>query len=134
MTFRRRRLTTRQREDLYERERAKAVANERGEFPICNICDQPVVACQTWDESHHPAFPHALGGTDTGVAHTRCNRRHGAEVVVPQVARSKRQFKMARDINRSRNPLPGGRDDPRRRTVAGLVVDRATGEPWRTRR
>lgn len=134
MTFRRRRLTTRQREELYERERQKAIAAGRGEFPICNICDCAIMVCQTWDESHHPAFPHALGGTDTGVAHERCNRRHGAEVVVPQVARANRQFKMARDLHRSRNPLPGGRDDPRRRTMAGQVVNRATGEPWSPRR
>ncbi len=35
---------------------------------------------------------------------------------------------------RSRSPLPGGRDDPRKKTMAGAVVDRVTGEPWRARR
>lgn len=29
-----------------------------------------------------------------------------------------------------RNPLPGGRGDPRKRTIYGKVVDRRTGKPW----
>jgi 5-methylcytosine-specific restriction protein A len=30
-----------------------------------------------------------------------------------------------------RNTLPFGRNDLRKKTIAGLVVDRATGMPWR---
>lgn len=127
----RRRLSTKQREDLYEREAAKAVAAGKGEFPICNIpsCGQPIRPGQAWDESHWPT-PRALKGKETGCAHRRCNRDHGAKVVVPALAKEKRQLRRARDIFRSRKPLAGGRDDPRKRTMGGMVVSRETGERW----
>jgi hypothetical protein len=128
---RRRRLSTTAREALYESEALKAAAAGLGEFPICNIpwCQQPIKPGQAWDESHYPR-PHALGGKITGCAHKRCNRDHGNQVVTPIVAKAKRQFRRDRDILRSRKPLPGGRDDPRKRSMAGPVVDRRTGERW----
>ena len=131
MTFPRHRLTTTQRRALYESAVESARAAGR-EHPACNLCPHPILPGQAWDESHVGA-PHALGGTDVGIAHRRCNRIHGAQVVTPMVAKAKRTGDKFRDIKRSRNPIAGGRDDPRKRTMGGQVVDRATGERWGAR-
>lgn len=48
-------------------------------------------------------------------------------------AKNNRERDKFLDIKRSRNPLPGGREDKRKRTMAGQVVDRETGERWGTR-
>jgi hypothetical protein len=127
----RKRLTTTQRRALYETAESAAKAIGR-EHPACNLCPHPILPGQAWDESHEGA-PHALGGTRTGIAHRRCNRIHGAAIVTPMVAKAKRTGDKFRDIKRARNPLPGGVDDPRKRTMGGEVVDRETGERWGTR-
>lgn len=124
----RRRLSGKQRELLYEREAAKAEAAGRGGDPICNICQMPIRQGDAWDESHVPHKPRALGGTETGVGHRRCNRDHGAKVVTPLVAAIKRKRKKFLDIWRSSHPMPGGKDSDRYRKVDGTVVMRATGE------
>lgn len=50
---------------------------------------------------------------------------------LPAIAEAKSRGDRHRGIEiPSRNPLPGGRDDPRKRTMAGVVVDRATGAKW----
>lgn len=84
----------------------------------------------------HEGAPDALGGKVVGIAHKRCNWLHGIKVITPMVAKAKREYDGHRGIKVSRNPLPGGKDDPlnRKRTVNGRVVDRTTGEPWRPRR
>jgi hypothetical protein len=124
----RRRLTTTQRRALYDA--AVKVAREAGkEFPDCNLCRLPIRPGEQWEESH-VGRPAAFGGTDSGVGHRRCNRKHGSQVVVPMVAKAKRTGDKFLDIKRTRTPLPGGRDDPRKRTMAGVVVDRKTGERW----
>ena len=87
-----------------------------GEYPNCNLCGLPARPGQKWDESHEGA-PHALGGATTGIAHRRCNRRHGSEVVTPMVADAKRQYDKHRGIHVSRSPMPGGREVPRKRTM-----------------
>lgn len=74
--------------------------------------------------------PHTFKGVATGVAHARCNLDYWAKVEAPMVAKAKRQYDRHRGIKVSRNPLPGGRDDPRKKTMDGRVVDRATGELW----
>ncbi len=131
MRLRRDRLTTTQRRALYETavDDARAAGSEH---PACNLCPHPILPGQLWDVSHEGA-PAALGGTCTGLAHRRCNRIHGAEIVTPMVAKAKRTGDKFRDIKRTRNPLPGGRNDPRKRTMGGEVVDRATGERWGVR-
>lgn len=127
----RHRRTGRQREELYDREADKARAMGRGEHPICNLCDLPVAPGQEWDESH-VGRPAALGGRDVGVAHRRCNRRHGAQVVTPMVAKAKRaRQKHIRAALRSRRPLPGARDSNIKIRMNGPPVDRRTGERWR---
>ena len=130
----RRRLTARQREDLYNREAVKARDSKRGEYPICNLCNLPVTPGQDWDESH-AGRPAALGGTDTGIAHRRCNRIHGATIVTPMVAKAKRtRRKHIRASAKAKHPLPGGRHSPIKITLHNGPVDRQTGEPWRGHR
>lgn len=127
----RRRLTTKQREELWQHEAAKAIADGRGEHPICNLCDQPIAPGTDWDDSHDKHKPHWLGGEPDGIAHRRCNRLHNYTHDTPLYARSERIYKRHMDFKRSRFPLPGGRDDPRKRTIGGLVVERATNLPFR---
>jgi hypothetical protein len=128
---RRSHLTNRQREELWDSECAKATAQGRGEHPICNLCNEPVtVPGDRWHESHNPYLPRAIGGSSDGIAHERCNLHHGHKIATPQVAKAKRVRQKFIGAFRSSRPLPGGRDDPRKKTMDGLV-DRATGEPWR---
>ena len=128
---RRPRLSTTHRRALYNSavEAAKAAGREH---PACNLCPHPILPGEFWDVSHE-GVPAALGGTVVNLAHRRCNRIHGATVVVPMVAKAKRTGDKFRDIKRSRNPIPGGRDDPRKRTMGGEVVNRETGERWGAR-
>lgn len=125
----RRRLSSTARESLWDCECAKASATDRGDFPICNICELPVLPSDRWHESHYPV-PAALDGQITGVAHAACNLRHAAQVDVPMIARVKRMRRRAIGAHVSRRPLPGGRDDPRKKTLDGRVVDRRTGAEW----
>ena|SRR5215468_4489616 len=120
----RRRLTTAQRRAFYK------AAKGDNEYPTCNLCGRPVTVGQAWDVSHEGS-PQALGGTKTGIAHRRCNREHGAKVVTPMVAKAKRGYDGHRGIAVPRCPMAGGRDDPRKRTIDGRVIDRRTGELWR---
>jgi hypothetical protein len=120
----RKRRTTAERREFYEQARGGA------EFPTCNLCPFVVLPGQKWVVSHAPV-PHALGGTKTGVAHKRCNDEHWAKVEAPMLAKVGRQYDKHRGIHVSRSPMPGGKDDSRKRTMDGRVVDRRTGGPWR---
>lgn len=125
------RFNSKKREALWQREQLAAYLAGRGQLPICNICDLPVDPADAWDESHDPALPRALGGKSVAIAHHDCNHRHGAEVVTPLVARCDRVRRKHLGTWRSRFPLPGGRNDPRRRKLSGEVVSRLTGERWK---
>jgi hypothetical protein len=98
------------------------------EFPICNICGLSVFPGQAWDVSHDPqSAPAALGGDAVGIAHRRCNRRHGAVVVTPLVAKIKRiraKHIGAHELGRSRHAMPCGRASPWRKKLSGKVVRR----------
>lgn len=119
----RRRKTTAQRRALYQE------ACGDNEFPICNICGNPV-AGQKWVESHIPV-PHAWNGTETGVAHARCNAEYWAKVEAPMLAKAQRLYDKHHGIHVARQPMAGGKDDPRKRKMDGSVVNRRTGELWR---
>lgn len=129
----RRRLTTTQRRVLYNA--AVDAAHEAGrEHPACNLCPHPILPGQLWDASHDAQKPGWLSGVaPSAIAHRRCNRLWNAQHDTPLFAKTNRQHDKFRDIKRSRQPLPGGRLDSRKRTMAGVVVDRATGERWSTR-
>lgn len=113
----RRRLSSTAREALYDRCRGDAP------YPMCNLCPLPIIPGQEWDESHVGA-PAALGGTDTGVAHRKCNRDHGAKVVTPMVAKAKRGRQKFIGAWVPRTPMRGGRNDTIKRTMSGRVVKR----------
>jgi hypothetical protein len=90
----------------------------------CNLCSMEVIPGDDWDESHLGA-PSALAGRTVGIAHRACNRRHGAEVVTPAVAKAKRQHRNHVGITGpglSRNPLPGGRRSKYKKKMNGEVV------------
>lgn len=119
-TYPRRRLSSSAREELYLRCKGDA------EFPTCNICNFPVDGTrEAWDESHEGA-PSALGGSESGIAHRECNRRHGAEVVTPMVAKAKRGYRKFIGAHRSRYPMACGRDSGRMKKMDGRVVARPT--------
>lgn len=121
LTYRRQRLNNTQRQELYDRCRGLA------DYPTCNICNLLVLPGQDWDESHDPdGPPHCMGGTDTGLAHSRCNREHGAKVVGPMVAKCDRAHQKFTGAYRSRQPMRGGRHDGVKRTMEGRVVARKT--------
>jgi hypothetical protein len=61
---------------------------------------------------------------------TTCWRLKTDRYDLPVIAKVKRQADRHVGIRGSSRPLPGAKDDPRRRTVAGEVVDRETGERW----
>lgn len=126
MTFPRHRLTSKQRQALYESESAKALASGRGEHPICNICNLPVQPGQEWHDSHNKYLPHAAGGERDGIAHARCNLKHNNEHDTPLVAKLKRIAQKHSGAYRSANPMRGSRDHPwqEKQKLNGTVVRR----------
>jgi hypothetical protein len=123
MTFRRR-LTTKQRKALYDSEVEKARAADRGDYPICRLCDLPIMPGSFWNENHEGHKPLWLGGKVDGISHARCNRINNQTYATPLFAKSERVIKKHLDITRSRSPVPGGRDDTIKRTMSGQVVPR----------
>lgn len=124
VTLSRHRLSSAQREALYERCRGTA------EFPCCNIpwCGRPVRPGERWVESHFPV-PHALGGTETGVAHEACNAFYAAQVEVPAIAKAKRVHRRHIGAHVARHPLPCGRNSRFKKTMDGRVVARTPKRP-----
>jgi hypothetical protein len=118
-THRRRGLSSAQREALYDHCRGE------NEFPACNIpwCGRPVTPAERWVESHFPV-PHALGGTETGIAHERCNKLYAERVEVPAIAKCDRVRRRHIGAHVSRFPLPFGRHSKLKRKVGGRVVAR----------
>lgn len=114
LTYPRRRLSSSAREALYDRCRGD------NDFPICNIpgCGLPVTPGQSWVESHFPV-PHALGGTEVGVAHERCNKFFAEQVEVPLIAKAKRGRRKHIGAHVTRHPLPGGRHSKMKFKVGG---------------
>lgn len=126
-----RRLTSKQREQLYDAEALKAHEAGRGELPICNICDLPVDGTtQAWDESHQKHKPRWLGGSVEGIAHRRCNRRHNNQHDTPKFAKSNRQRQrnIGARVSSSRPIVGSIRSGIKKRIDAfARPVDRNTG-------
>lgn len=120
---------TKHRDYLYSRCRNEAGISGLGNYPICNICNQPVLPTDAWDESHAPEHPKALGGKSVAIAHLTCNRDHGAKVVTPMVAKVKRtrdKFLGIKGPGLGRHPMQGGRRSGVTRTMSGEVKPRLT--------
>ncbi len=121
MTFPRR-TSSRQREELWKAEAIKAQASGRGEYPICPLCDLPVMPGSLWDESHEKHKPRWLGGVVDGCAHRRCNRIWNNTHDTPLYAKNERVRKKHLDFKRPDTPLPGGREDYLKKKINGRVV------------
>lgn len=117
--FRRKRLSTTEREQLYDAARPHPEA-----YPICPRCRLPVFSTDRWHAGHELS-PH-LGGRNAAdqVEHARCNLRFAAEVEIPAIAHLERVRQRFIGAFRSRVPLPGGRDDRLRKKIDGTVVRR----------
>jgi 5-methylcytosine-specific restriction protein A len=119
--IRRRKLSTRERSELFEKHAG-----------ICHICNQPIVAGQKWEVSH--IIPLGLGGTDSeenrAPAHKRpCHEFQTRVTDIPAIARAKRTYAKHIGAYRPQRPMPFGLGDRLKRRVDGQVVVRATGEP-----
>lgn len=121
---RRERLNAKQREDLWDAEAAKAVEQERGEYPICKLCDLPITPGSLWHANHQAHKPRWLGGNIDGISHARCNRIHNNTHDTPLYARNERVRKRFMDFTRTAHPLPGGRDDDLKKKINGEVEPR----------
>lgn len=119
---------TRYREALWQREELHGYKQGRGAKVFCNICDKEVVKfVDDFDESHDPAQPRVFGGKSVGIAHSLCNRLHGAQVVRPQVAKCDRIRKRHLGIKKpgmGRHPLAAGVLTKITRTMRGRVKPR----------
>jgi hypothetical protein len=92
----------------------------------CNLCGLEVASGSAWDESHIGA-PRALKGRTVGIAHRLCNREHGRKVVVPMVAKAKRQWRNHNGITGPGlgcHPLPAGRRSGVSKKISGEVIAR----------
>ena len=131
----RRSLTAKQREELWDAECAKSIAAERGQYPICNLCDLPVTPGQTWHDSHNKYWPHAVGGNRDGIAHARCNLKWNNEHDTPLVAKVKRQRQGFIRARESRRPMVGSRASNIRIPMdGGEPTYRDSGKPVFARR
>lgn len=113
-------MTPKQREALYDQ------CRDGRPQPLCNLCGLPVYPGDAWDESHWP-IPKSLGGTQTGIAHRRCNRKDGAKAVTPVVAKVKRirQRHIGAKVQGSGyRPMPCGKRSPWKKKIGGEVVRR----------
>lgn len=123
-----RRLSPTKREALWLCEAKAAEVAGRGPYPICNLCDLPVQPGQAWDESHMP-IARAFGGRLTGIAHERCNRMHGVQVVWPSVAKSNRVRRFhigASGPGLGKYPMRAGRRSPISKTFRYGLQPRLT--------
>jgi hypothetical protein len=116
------------REQVWQLECMVAYRAERGEFPICVHCDQPVTPDQAWDRAHI-TVPRAFGGKSVGVGHRRCNQRDNNLVVTPTVAKAERVRKKFVGITGpglGRHPMQCGRRSGKRKTMGHGVQPRLT--------
>ena len=110
--------SARERAEVWER----AFAEGNGRV-YCNLCSGEVHTGEEWEISHVGA-PAALGGTDMGVAHKPCNRRHGLAYVIPMVAKTKRMRRKhigAAGPGITDTPLPAGRQSSIIKKLNGKV-------------
>lgn len=116
LTKKRKRLTTKQRLALLEREKC-----------TCHICGGQIKPGEAWDVSHE--IPLASGGEDDDTnrraAHRKCHREHTARVDIPAIAKGKRV--RASHLGAKAppvRPIPGSKASGWRKKMNGDVVPR----------
>lgn len=116
-----RRHSRRYREELWN-----ACAGPGSGKVFCNLCGLPIHPGEEWVESHIGA-PKALGGTEVGCAHKRCNDLDNNHFVTPFVAKAKRLWRKHFGISArglGANPLPAGRHSKVRKKLTGEIIER----------
>lgn len=131
------RLSNRQREDLWDSECVKATQAKRGDYPICNICDTPIIPpADRWHESHNPYLPRALGGQRDGLSHDRCNLDHANIHDKPLIAKADRiRQKFIGAFRSSSPPIVGSKRSGIKLHINAPPTWRDSGKPlWKVRR
>lgn len=122
------RFGTKLRDQTWALEKLAAYKAERGEFPICVHCDQPVAIGQAWDVAH-VTIPRAFGGKSVGCGHRNCNQLDNNQVVTPAVAKAERVRKNHVGITGpglGPTPMRCGRRSPQSKTMRHGVQPRLT--------
>lgn len=120
---------TKHRDYLYSECKTAAQLAGLGNFPICNICQIEVLPIDAWDESHAPEHPKVFGGKSKAIAHRKCNRDHGAQVVVPLVAKAdavRKKFLGITGPGLGKHPMQAGRRSGISRGMDGRIKPRLT--------
>lgn len=101
----------------------------------CCVCLMPIPENEPFIDEH--IIPLELGGSNDksnrGIAHIPCAKIKTArdrKVIAKAVRQRAKHLGIRKTKTR---PLPGGRNDPRKRTISGEVIDRRTGQAWRGR-
>jgi hypothetical protein len=114
-TARRRRLSTRERLDLFLAARGR-----------CQRCSWSLTPGTRWEVDH--VIPLALGGRDaTDNMQVLCSPCHGGktrECDVPAIAKTARIRARQSGAWRTRRPMQGGRQSQWKKTIDGRVVER----------
>jgi len=91
---------------------------------ICHICNQPIDGTRDrWEVEHVIALEISRDDSDENLrpAHYRCHKEKTKEDAAI-IAKCKRVEAKHNGTFRTRNPMPGGRGDKRKRKVGGRVV------------
>lgn len=127
------RLSSRDREKLYDAEVAKARELGLGKLPICRICGLPVDGTrQRWHENHNRHHPRWLGGDVDGISHKRCNLENAYRYATPLFHKNNRlrQRHIGAKVRKGR-PMVGTIDsDVKLKIGGGRPIDRRTGQEF----
>lgn len=121
---------------VFPRRRAFSTAVKLAAYERCGgHCESCTAPLRPGGHHYDHAIAAALGGSseidNCRVLCTTCHGRKTYRYDFKTIAKAKRLFAGHVDAaTRSHRPMPGGRDDVRKRLMNGLVVDRRTGLPF----
>lgn len=99
-----------------------------------NGCGRVITAGEAWTCDHIVALVNGGQNAESNL-HPLCGWCNPLKTANDMREKSRTYFRGLRHAGiklKAARPLPGGRDDPRKKTISGRVVDRRTGQPWRT--
>jgi 5-methylcytosine-specific restriction endonuclease McrA len=92
----------------------------------CAHCEMKIMPGKRWDVDH--VIPIALGGSNNvenlQILCWSCHITKTAYEDIPRIAKTNRLLVRHHGANRSRRPLPCGRDSPFKKTMDGRIVKR----------